>query len=294
MDLLEILRTAHGGAALSKMAEHAGLTAAEADRVVAQVLPELSRQIERNTLSRGGLADLLDLLGSANFGSLLDEPDSIGSETVRNYGKAILGQIVGTKHGSRVIAKRAAQLTGLPAEKIEYLMPEIAVLSIGGLQRQTAPQFGDIFSQFPQNGGRGGEQSPLPLPEELPGNSDWGFDWQPGQSVPSTRRQAGGSGQLDGGFANQQPLPVPGGPSSDDLGPRGGGRDGGFRDLSDILRRRGGRLPQQTGGGSLWGILREIIASAMGFKNGGAMSWIIRLILFRVAWPILRRMLFGR
>jgi hypothetical protein len=24
------------------------------------------------------------------------------------------------------------------------------------------------------------------------------------------------------------------------------------------------------------------------------MSWIIRLILFRVAWPILRRMLFGR
>ncbi len=304
MDLLETLRSANSGAAVTSLAGRAGIDAAEAEAVLANVLPEFSRRIERNTLSRGGVADFVDLMGSADYEAVLDEPALAGQEPARAQGRAILGQIIGTKHGSRTIAAAAAGKTNVPAAAIEHMMPEIAMMVLGAMQRQTASQFGELTSQLPGSPpaepGNFGDQSPLPVPGGLPQRDGWERDWQPGQPIPRAddlfpeRGPLGGpNAPGDAGFGNQRPLPVPGGAAGEDWRAPQPGRNGRYRDLSDILRRRGGRLPNQ-GGGALGGLIRQILAQTLGFRNGGVMSWIIRFVLLRIAWPILRRMLFGR
>ena len=313
VQVLDTLRGANDGAALKQVGARAGLGTAETEAIIENVLPEFSRHVERNTLSRGGISDFMNLLDSTDFQDFLAKPDLAGDAAARNFGKAVLGQIVGTKHGSRSIAARASRATGIDAATIEKMLPELATLSLGGLQQQTASQFGDIFSQLPTGGqsssGNVGQQSPLPMPGGAANGGGWGQDWQPGQQIPQGSpwpQQSGGSSTTtgnDGSFGNQSPLPVPGGAPGGDWGTggssgsgrgQGGERNGGgFRDLSDILRRRGGRLPNQKGG-SLPKTIRDILGSAFGFKNSGVMSWIIRFVLIRVAWPILRRMIFGR
>ena len=89
-------------------------------------------------------------------------------------------------------------------------------------------------------------------------------------------------------------------------------------DLSDILRR-GGRgfpggggieLPRGPGGsieipggggrpidipggagGSLWGIIRSILGSVLGFQNKGFLSWVIRYFVVKWGWGLLKRIL---
>ncbi|MEM7747716.1 MAG: DUF937 domain-containing protein [Pseudomonadota bacterium] len=306
MNLVDRLRRAQDGAIVNRMGERVGLDSDQAGAVLEQVIPELTHNIERNTLSRGGLADLIDTLSQLHRSDYLGDPDLVGGERAREDGTELLEQIVGTKHQSRIIAARAARQTGVSADKIERMLPEIAAVSMGGLSQQTFGPIGDILSKLPggpelgsapTGGGGFSGQSPLPVPgqstpsspmDQGPLGNGWSHDSSSGApSFPD----AGGRGQ----FENQSPLPVPGGAPGGNWGGGSGGQGqrGGYRDLSDILRRRGGGLPGQ-GGGSLWSIVRQVIGSALGFRNGGVMSWIIRLILFRVAWPMLKRVLFGR
>ena len=295
MNLVDRLRRAQDGAIVNRMGERAGLEPDQAAAVLEQVVPELAHNIERNTLSRGGLADLIDTLSQEHRADYLGDPDLIGREQAREDGKALLEQIVGTKHQSRIIAARASRETGVPADKIEHMLPEIAAVSMGGLSQQTFGPLGDILSKLPggsQVGGGMTGQSPLPIPGEAQqrdySDSSWSSNGGQNSGMPEMNT---GGGQFD----NQSPLPVPGGAPGGNWGGAGrtGRQRGGYGDLSDILRRRGGGLPNQ-GGGSLWTIVRQIIGSALGFRNGGVMSWIIRIVLFRVVWPILKRMLFGR
>lgn len=301
MELIETLHGAQGGETLSKMAARAGVEPEAMQAVVDAVVPELAFQIERNTLSRGGLADLVAALGSGHHDAYLDDGDLAGSDAAREDGNAILGHIVGTKHASRVMAARAARESGVAPEIVESVLPEIAAVTMGGLSRQTASQFGDIFSRFPgQSSGSGRpmpDQRPLPLPGESPGGG-WADEWSSGNTPGGDvfPRQEQRDGQVPtgggGGFDQQSPLPVPGEVPGGNWGggaPRRGSRPG-YDDLSDVIRRRGGRIE----GGSIWSMVREIIASTLGFRNTGVVSWILRFILIRVAWPILKRLLFGR
>jgi hypothetical protein len=54
------------GQNIARIAEGLGLTPQKADAVVRQVVPEISLYLERNTLSRGGLADLISSLGDSH------------------------------------------------------------------------------------------------------------------------------------------------------------------------------------------------------------------------------------
>jgi len=306
MQILDVVRQAQGGSAVANIARTFNADQRQTEAALASILPELSRAIERNTLSRGGLADLVKALGTGGHERYLDDPRALASPATRDDGNAILWHLLGEKDKSRGVAARAAAASGLSEGVIKQMLPYVAAMAMGGLARESRVGFGDILSKIPSLGGGlpGGQQQPFPMPGQWPAQQPQGFPQQapfPDQGGFGTGGGMGGGG---GGIGNQMPLPVPGDPGRGGWGGSGGGLPGDapqgrnpLEDLSDILRRGGGA--GGMGGGMLWNIVRGILGGAMGFNTGGGvMGWIIRTIVLRygvsMIGSIIRRVLLGR
>lgn len=286
MDLIDVIRQAQGGHAIDNLARAFQIPPAEAEAAVEAVLPELSRGIERNTLSRGGVADLIEAMGSGRAERTMDNPAMFGNPAVVADGNGILKHILGPdKDSSRAAAQRASLSSGVSDSLIKLLLPYIAQLLMGALTKKTEGGLGDILSKIPGMPGsatppapqRGGASLPFPQPRQQP------------QTLPRNS-QAGPSPSSSGPVSidNQQPLPLPTGLPDD-----ASGRNP-YGDLSDIIRGGrpvgGGSAPS---GGGLGNIIRDMLGGALGFPGrSGVMSWIVRAVLLRYGWSILRA-LFG-
>lgn len=339
--IYDVIRDAQSGEAIDNLASSLGIPPEQAALAVQTILPELVKGLERNTLSRGGLADLVEAAGQGHHASVLDGKVALADPAVRMDGDAILGHILGSKDRSRQIAQRAAQTSGLSEGIIKMMLPILAQMLMGAIGKYLQGNLGDILKRIP--GGATGAPAPSRpgsgrnSPARFPSGSDpseaGGQAERPrtGFELPRSERPAGGyslppispdapgsgdgagrSGTWPGGnsmprggrspwpsdappssgsrpapgapFPEQRPLPLPG-----DL-PAG---DNPFGNLPDILRR-GGRT---TDGAPVGRSIRDILGSLLGFKSGGVLSWILRLIFLRFGWGILRRILgaaFGR
>ena len=286
------------------------------------VVDELSRRMERLTLSRGGLAELVRAVGDSHHETYLKDPRLIGSANMERDGKAILDHVFWTKDRSRGVAARAARQSGLDAGQIENMLPSMAALSMAELTRAAAGPFDDILRRIP-----GLDDALKEMQRQAPGSSggrgaSGGFGEDASPQSSEMPQQWPGNTQTEttsGGMPHQQPLPIPGEglPSPD----RGGSR---YDDLSDILRRGGFRIPGGTGGGgggggfrlpeglpdsipggaggaaggTLFNIIRTVLGALLGFQSRGLMSWIIRMVVLRwggkILQQILGRVLLGR
>ena len=295
MQIFDIIAGAQGGQAIANLARAAGVPADRLEAAVKTALPELVNGIERNTLSRGGLADLVAALGDGHHEVILDHPGAMADPRVVDDGNAILGHLLGSKDRSRSVALQAAQASGISDSLIKMLLPFIAQMVMGAIAKWAKGGLGDIIQKIPGGGGAGqGEGLPFPLPQ---GRSRGGNDDQ----GPRGGRGSGRGGDTGGGFELPQtdrpqggfPMPpIPGSsgagqstqPRDDGQGgdaggggfqipwPReqGGGNAGGERSGSG--RSGGGRglpfpfpFPQQPGGGG----------DGDGSKDGG----------FQIPWP---------
>ena len=84
MDLMELIKQRDNAAGLDALAANFGLSRDQVEAVVGAVLPDVSQRLERNMLSRGGVADLVAMLGHAHTGL-----PQIGSE--HGLGDVFLG-----------------------------------------------------------------------------------------------------------------------------------------------------------------------------------------------------------
>ncbi len=289
MNIVDVLRQSQNGEAFDNLARTFGITPEQAEAVVRAVVPKLSEGIERNTLSRGGLADLVAALGQGHE-TILNRPDAIGSDGVRDDGNAILGHILGTKDRSRAVAEKAALSSGVSSGLIRMMLPFIASLLMGALSKQFKGGIGDILGRMggslPGGGGGGGGMPQMPRMPEMP--------QMPGGSglprMPDLPRMPGGAGP------QQSPLPLPGDPpATGDMGQNP------YGDLSDILRKGrmpgGGSVPDlggASGGGALWSVVRNILGGILGFQSRGLLSWILRVVVAKYGWAILKSILGGR
>jgi len=281
---------------VDELAKAFGTDASSTQAAVRSVVEQISQRMERLTLSRGGLAELVRAVGDSHHETYLSDPRLIRSKGMETDGKAILDHVFWTKDRSRGVAAQAAKASGLPASSIEDMLPSIAALAMGELTRAAAGPFDDILRRIPG------------LDETLKRMQD-GSGRQTSNARPPEHGNSGNYNR-ERPLPEQQPLPIPGEniPSPD----RGGSR---FDDLSDILRRGGFKIPggrggSQTelpdnlpgnpsaGGGALYDIFRAVLGALLGFKSSGIMGWLLRLIVYRWGWGfiqrILSRILFGR
>ena len=230
---------------LTRLSQDLSLTPDETAAVLRTVMPEFSRNLERESLSRGGLAGIIQSLGDGRHEAFLDHQTELNTPAATAQGNAILHQILRSKYQSRALADHVEAETGVPAAKTRKMLPRIANISMAALQQQTRPAIQDIFNKLPG----------------FPGSNA-----QTKQSQPSS----------------DSPLPIPG----DDWG---GESRNGYDDLSDVLRRK--QRPFQSN--PLWSVVRQILGSVLGFQSNGVIGYIIRFIIYRYGWTILR-MIFGR
>ncbi len=324
MPIDEVLTDSPAGRAIVEMARRQGGDPEQVRRAIAAIVPELSRHLERNTLSRGGLADFVGALGAPQHGTRLANADLAGNPGASADGNAILQHIVGGKDASRAIAAEAARASGLGESLIKMLLPFIASMLMSALQRYLQGGLGDILKRLPQGQGQGGtgdDEDERPMPQrrgrrddetdERGGGYGRGFELpqqgpiegipdrgtrtpmdlpgtpaerpradSPWQS-PSAPSEPSSPGSMPGSIPQQTPPTWPGG------GPSGSGRSP-FDDISDILRRGAG---PKVDGQPLQQSVRDLIGSVLGFSSRGVIGWIIRLIVVRFGWGLLKRLL---
>lgn len=285
MGTTNIVADVLGRGGVDNLARSIGAQPEQVNSALDVIVPRLSAALERNTLSRGGLADLVEAIGDGHHEAYLKRPELLGSGAMRADGDAILGHILGSRESSRSLASRAAATSGISESILRQLLPIIAALMMGGLAKAAKGGLGDILNKIPGLPGGSGMPTPSPRPMGAPDATP-----MPRMPEPMPRSPSSFPGGATAG--GDSPLPVPG----DDIPGLGRRQPNPYEDLSDVIRRGGTSLPGS--GGSLGGIVRDILGSVLGFKSKGFLGWLIRLIVMRWGWglvqSILRRLLMGR
>ncbi len=263
MKIYDILNAQYDGNLIENLAQSYDSPVPETREAVKVVLDDLSNQLERNTLSYGGLSDLVRALGDGHHQAYFDGRETLNSENLVKDGNAILGHITGSKHASRRLAAQAARQSGLNADNIEKMLPTLAALTMAGLSKEVHGPIADLMKQMTSG---------------------------------SQTKAAAAFSTNDADVGQHQPLPIPG-----DHVPGLGGRKSSnpFEDFSDVVRNgRRTRVPSDSGGGFLWNTLRQIIGAALGFRSNSVLGWILRFVIYRWGWRIVssifRRLFLGR
>lgn len=162
MQALELIDKAQSGAAMANLARTLGITEAEARSATEAALPELAAAIERNTLSRSGLADLVTALGQGHHEQVLSMPTAWTDPRVLADGQAILTHVMGSEQKTEALAARTARASGLGSSIIGILLPILAQWLMGALAKGSKGGLGDILSRLPIPGGGSSDPNPRP------------------------------------------------------------------------------------------------------------------------------------
>ncbi len=138
MNLMDMIAGANNGALVGQMAQQLGIGEGDARRAMGQMLPVLSRGIQRNPSSQQGLESLLGALKGGSHQRYVDHPEEIGRPETVADGNAILGHILGSKDVSRNVAGHAARETGLDSGVLKQMLPMLAAAAMGSLGKQVS------------------------------------------------------------------------------------------------------------------------------------------------------------
>lgn len=263
--------TQDGSQAVENIAKAFAIEPAAAKAAVSAIVPELSRAIERNTLNRGGIADMVAALGKADPARTLSAGADLASPAIQDQGIVFLEQIFGTKDKSRGVAARVARDTGLQDDLIKKMLPAVAAMTMAALAKGSSSSLQNVLSKVPGLQATG----PLSMPGDFDNNRPV---LKPGGNIP-----------------HQSPLPIPG-DNLPDMRPSQSPYD----ELPDVIRRGEVTVPGggSSGGGSLGSVIRDILGGLLGFQNRGFFGWLLQAVILpmilRVVQSVLRRVLTGR
>jgi hypothetical protein len=137
MDLMDLLSAAGADDSVGKLAGSVGIGKSEAQKMIGALAPALTRGLQKQKESGGGLDALQNALAKGNHQRYVDEPELMQSEDTRQDGNKILGHLFGSKDVSRNVAAQAAAETGIDANLIKQALPLVAGLAMGALSKKS-------------------------------------------------------------------------------------------------------------------------------------------------------------
>ena len=180
MDINDMLKQTN---AIDSMAGELGIDPATAQAGAAALLPSILSGFQQPAAATaltgeapdagsasalgglGGLGGLLGTISSLGGGALLDNVTS-SEPTQVDKGNQILGQIFGSKDGSRAVAAKAAAQSGVEPSLLKRMLPILAMAAAGFVMKKASHSpggiggtLGGIFGGQP-SAGAGDAQSP--------------------------------------------------------------------------------------------------------------------------------------
>lgn len=142
MNMFEILREAQGGNGIDNLANQFGLGRQETEQVLQQVLPALSAGFKQRTQSADGLQSMLTKIQGTDYEDIFENPSALQSEATRARGNQVLGEVFGSKEVSRAVAEKTHFVSGIGSSVVKAMLPMIASMVLGGMQRKTSTNNG--------------------------------------------------------------------------------------------------------------------------------------------------------
>lgn len=134
-----ILQSGLSGNVLESMAGKSGLNQSQISDVLAKVAPVLLGKANANFKGEQDSSGLVDLIKQNDMDSLQNNPEILAD---KDRGNAILGELMESKDESRTLASNIGSQLGLDVSSIKNLLPMIAPLVLGGLNKQAGSNLG--------------------------------------------------------------------------------------------------------------------------------------------------------
>ena len=134
-NLFEIMRGAQGGAAVDAMARQFGLTPDQVERAMQALLPAFALGLRGSAREPDTFARTLGLMGSGRYAPFFENPALAFSQDATAQGNEALQALFGSKDVSRSVAREAAAFAGIGPEILKQMLPVLASILLGGLQR---------------------------------------------------------------------------------------------------------------------------------------------------------------
>jgi hypothetical protein len=129
---------AQNGHAIDNLARAFHLPRPKVKAGILEMLVSLTLLFDEQTLSRGALARLIDILGKNDYEQVLEDPTLMGATSTQMIGGEALTALAGHS-GSVRIAAKAAAAAEISQMIAEYLLPVAAAMFLGALSVRTRP-----------------------------------------------------------------------------------------------------------------------------------------------------------
>ena len=133
--LRDLLFADENKAAIDEMARTFDLDERQARAAVDELIPALSRGMQRNTSTGRGMDELLEALRTGEHAKYVERPGTLSGPEAKKEGDGILGHLFGSKEVSREVARRASERTGVSDSILKRMLPMLAAAAMGAISR---------------------------------------------------------------------------------------------------------------------------------------------------------------
>jgi hypothetical protein len=146
VNLIDTILNSQGGQAVEKLAAQYGLTAAQIQEAAQKLVPALVNGVKNAVAQPGGAQKLLDTLKQGDYTQYLNNVSAAFSSSGLADGNRVIEQLFGAKEAAIQIASRAADAGTVQAEKVREMLPAMANLVMGALQKVQQSPVGEILN----------------------------------------------------------------------------------------------------------------------------------------------------
>ncbi|MFK7857255.1 MAG: DUF937 domain-containing protein [Granulosicoccus sp.] len=155
-NILDLLLSDDNKPAISEMQKTFDLNETQTRAAVKELIPALSRGLQKNSQESGGMDALLEALRTGEHAKYMEQPESLGTPDTTRDGNDILGHIFGDKKVSREVASRASKKAGISSSILKKMLPVVATLVMGAMSKKVIGTGGGRSSGRTVQAGTGG------------------------------------------------------------------------------------------------------------------------------------------
>jgi hypothetical protein len=143
----DLMREAQQNAMASPLAKEFGLSAEEQARAFAALAPAFWLGLRNSTADPFGVAAFWQQFAAGQYKPYFDNPFAAMTPKGQADGNRVLETLFGSPQIARAVALQVEAATGIAQDVVKRMMPVMANMMMGGLQRQ-AEEFENPFLRF--------------------------------------------------------------------------------------------------------------------------------------------------